>query len=535
MVATQIMLRQGTVKEIIQGSATGHAGADSGRGLTSFGWGLLRTTGLRFLPYLFPVRTFAGLFVELQSGFCTSMSSVGSQECPARIAVIGAGPAGFYAVGYLLKQKRLNVQVDVFDKLPVPYGLVRSGVAPDHQKIKSVTRVYTKTASQPGFRFFGNVEYGRDIGLADLRRHYHQVYFSTGAQVDRRLNIPGEDLGRSYSATDFVAWYNGHPEYRHLEFDLSRPCVAVVGVGNVAVDVCRILCRTIDELRVTDIADYALDALAESKVREVHMLGRRGPAQAAFTHPEAKELGELPGADIHVPSGDAELDPVSAAWMEASGDRLTAKKATIIEEFSKRESEGKPRRLTLRFLVSPEVLHDDGTGNVGGVTLRRNMLVEGSGGRISPKPTEFTEHLPAEVVFRSVGYRGVCLPDLPFNDSWGVVPNDCGRVDLEGGGCGVYVGGWIKRGPTGVIGTNKPDALETVNCMLDDLEAGNCFVPDDPTPEAATRLVDDRVSEVISWQDWERIDEQELSAGSAQGRPRVKFVSTESMLAALGR
>ena len=418
----------------------------------------------------------------------------------------------------------------MFDKLPTPYGLVRSGVAPDHQKIKNVTRVYAKTAARQGFRFFGNVEYGRDLHLSDLQHHYHQVYFSTGAQVDRHLNIPGENLERSYSATDFVAWYNGHPEYRDLTFDLSHECVAVVGVGNVAVDVCRILCRTIDELRKTDIADYALEALSESRVREVHMLGRRGPAQAAFTNPEAKELGELPGADIHVRMEEAALDPLSAAWLAESNNRLTTRKVTMIKSFSERVSEGKPKCLTIRFLVSPVELHNDGRGDVGGVRLVHNELYETNGGRLRPKATHKFEELPAKIVFRSVGYRGVCLPDLPFNESWGVIPSELGRVIRENGStplCGVYVGGWIKRGPTGVIGTNKRDALETVKSMLADLTNEQCFKPAITDPAAIERLVRERQPNIITWVDWLQLDAAERATGAAQGRPRVKFICVE--------
>ena len=461
-------------------------------------------------------------------------AALGSAENPYRIAIIGAGPAGFYAAGHLLKQKDQILEVDIFDRLPVPYGLVRSGVAPDHQKIKNVTRIYSKIAAQEGFRFFGNVEYGKHIDLRDLSRHYHQIYFSTGAQVDRKLNIPGEDLHRSYSATDFVAWYNGHPDYTSLQFDLSKPCVAVVGVGNVAVDVCRILCRTIDELRKTDIADYALEALAESRVREVYMLGRRGPAQAAFTHPEAKELGELPGADIHVPESEAQLDPDSEAWMSTHGNRLTAKKVELIQTLARKADSKKPRRLILRFLVSPEVLHDDGSGGVGSVMLRKNLLIA-QGDRLRPQPTEITEELPAEVVFRSVGYRGVPLPGLPFRDDWAVVPSDQGRVIGDGIQYGVYVGGWIKRGPTGVIGTNKPDAQETVQRMLEDMEAGHCFDPEFRDPESVDRMLEDRCRNLFSWNDWEALDRLETATGDVQGRPRVKFVSVNDMLQALGR
>ena len=456
------------------------------------------------------------------------MGTLGSIQNPCRIAIIGAGPAGFYAAGHLLKQKNHVVTVDVFDKLPVPYGLVRSGVAPDHQKIKNVTRVYERIAGQNGFRFFGNVEYGRHINLEDLRKHYHQVYFSTGAPVDRKLNIPGENLQRSYSATDFVAWYNGHPDYTDVQFDLSRHCVAVVGVGNVAVDVCRILCRTVEELRKTDIADYALEALAESRVREIYMLGRRGPAQAAFTHPEAKELGELPGADIFVPEDEAELDPNSEAWISTHADRMTVKKIELVQRFARKPATQKRRRLVLRFLVSPEVLHDDGTGGVGSVTLRKNILVEQED-HLRPQPTDITEELPAEVVFRSVGYKGVPLPGLPFRNDWAVVPNDQGRVVN-----GIYVGGWIKRGPTGVIGTNKPDAQETVRTMLADMEAGNCFNPDMQNPESVPHLLSDRCKNVFTWKDWVELDQMEIAAGDVKGRPRVKFISTDSMLHALG-
>ena len=451
----------------------------------------------------------------------------------ARVAIIGAGPAGFYAAGHLFRRKDLSVEVDMFDTLPTPFGLVRSGVAPDHQTIKNVTRVYDKIAKNAGFRFFGNVEYGRHLDLEQLRRHYHMVYFSTGAQVDRRLGIPGEDLVRSYSATDFVAWYNGHPAYRDLEFDLSQECVAVVGVGNVAVDVCRILCRTTEELARTDIADYALDALRESRVREVVMLGRRGAAQAAFTNPEAKELGELVGADVYVPPDEAGPDPFTRSQQL---DRTTTKKLAMILDFSTRQRTGKRRRLTIRFLVSPVEFHDDGKGRVGGVRLVKNELYESDGGRLRPRPTGVFEELPAGTVFRSVGYRGVPLPGLPFNDSWGVVPSHKGRVidpEKDAPVAGMYVGGWIKRGPTGVIGTNKRDALETVSSMCEDFLAGRHLKPSKPEAHALEEALRMRQPGVVTWKDWERINAVELARGAETNRPRVKFTTVDQMLAVL--
>ncbi len=466
------------------------------------------------------------------------MAQAGTATHPLRVAIVGAGPAGFYAAGHLFKQKDLVVEVDMFDRLPTPHGLVRAGVAPDHQKIKSVTRVFDKTAEAPGFRFFGNVDFGTHLSLDDLKRHYHQVCFSTGAQIDRRLDIPGEDLEGSHSATDFVAWYNGHPDYRHLTFDLSQEGVAVVGVGNVAVDVARILCRTPEELAATDIADYALEALRQSRVRAVYMLGRRGPAQAAFTNVEAKELGELPGADVHVPPGEAALDPLSQADLDAEPDRTQVRNVEIVQDFATRERTGRPRLLTLRFLVSPVEILDDGTGRVGGLRMVRNELYRNEDGRLRPRPTDHFETLPVGLVFRSVGYRGVPLPGVPFHDRWGVVPNEQGRIldhETRQPLAGLYVSGWIKRGPTGVIGTNKPDAVDTVERMLEDLAEGRHLHPEAPEAAAAEATIRACQPLYFSYADWQRLDALETQRGQAQGRPRVKYTCVEDMLAALER
>ena len=384
------------------------------------------------------------------------MPQPGSADTPLRVAVIGAGPAGFYASAHLLKQKELNIEVDLYDKLPTPFGLVRGGVAPDHQKIKSVTRQYDKIASNPRFRFFGNVELGKHVTVEDLLQYYHQICYTTGTQTDRNLGIPGESLDRSHSATEFVAWYNGHPDYRHLTFDLSQKSVVVIGVGNVAVDVARILCRTGEELEKTDIADYALEALRKSNVEEVHMLGRRGPAQAAFTNPEVKELGEMEDADGFVLPEEAILDPLSKADLEANPDRKISRKLEIIEGLTETPVTAKSKKLVIRFLISPIELVDDGHGAVGSVKLVKNELYRNDKGTLRPRSTDVTETLEAGLVFRSVGYRGVPLPGVPFNDDWGLILNEKGRVlnpDTKQPLVGQYTAGWIKRGPSGVIGT----------------------------------------------------------------------------------
>ncbi len=462
------------------------------------------------------------------------MTRPGSADQPLRVAVIGSGPAGFYTVQALQKSGR-EVRIDLFDRLPTPYGLVRFGVAPDHLKIKNVTAVYDKLAHQPGFRFFGNVDFGSDVTLDDLRRCYHQVVFATGAQTDRRLGIPGEDLRGSHPATEFVAWYNGHPDFVDCSFDLSRNRAMVVGVGNVAVDVARILCRTPEELKASDIAEHALAALEQSQVREVWLLGRRGPAQAAFTNPEVKELGEMADADAWTPAGDLELDPVSAASLE--GDKAARRKMEILGELSRSEPSGKRRRLELRFLVSPVEILDDGQGAVGAVRLVRNELQDAGGGRTRAVATDQEETHEAGLVFRSVGYRGVPLSGVPFRDDWGIVPNAAGRVleSVDGAAVpGLYVSGWIKRGPSGVIGTNKPDAVETVACMLEDLDADRHLGPADDAPDFETVLAG-RGVRVVSYSDWEKVDAHEKQRGQDQGRPRIKVIRRDEFLSILDR
>jgi ferredoxin--NADP+ reductase len=465
------------------------------------------------------------------------MAEPGTAGSPLRVAIVGAGPTGFYTADHLLREGGPVVEIDLYDRLPTPFGLVRYGVAPDHQKIKSVTAAFDRIARHGRFRFFGNVELGKHVTVEDLRRHYHQIVYSTGAQTDRRMGIPGEDLPGSHPATEFVAWYNGHPDYRDWQFDLGVERAAVVGVGNVAIDVARILCRTPDELALTDIAEHALEALSKSRVREVYLLGRRGPAQAAFTNPEIKEIGELADADVVVPPEEAELDPATRASFERSPDRATMKKVEIIGSYAGRPRTGKSRLLTLRFLVSPtEVVAGD--GRVAALDLVRNTLSPTPSGTLQAKPTGAHERLSAGLVFRSVGYRGVPLPGVPFNDAWGVVLNDRGRVldpETKQPIVGEYTAGWIKRGPTGVIGTNKPDAAETVQGMLEDVRARRTLAPAEPAAEAVTSLVRERQPQWFSYRDWLKVDEIEVARGRAAGRPRIKFTRLDEMLAAMGR
>jgi ferredoxin/flavodoxin---NADP+ reductase len=462
------------------------------------------------------------------------MASIGTRERPLRVAIVGSGPAGFYAAGHLLKCKShpdLCVQVDMYDRLPTPWGLVRGGVAPDHPNIKAVSRVYEKTAAHPEFRFFGNVELGRDVSRDDLLGHYHAVVYAVGSQTDRRMGIPGEDLPGSWAATEFVAWYNGHPDYRDLDFDLDHERAIVVGNGNVATDVARMLALTPEELAATDVADHALEVLSRSKVREIVVLGRRGPAQAAFTNPELLELGEMTDADVFVDPPDAELDPLSRAFLDSdAASGTTRKNVEIISGYAAREPTGKPRRIVLRFLVSPvEIL---GRDRVEGIRIRRNELVPDESGALRARPTDAEEELECGLVFRSIGYRGTPLQGLPFDDRRGTVPNDGGRILADGGTplTGEYVVGWIKRGPTGIIGTNKRDAQETVDTLLEDLDAGRLLDPADPDRDTLEALLSERAPDHVTYAGWEAIDRAEKTAGEPQGRPRVKLCTFEELL-----
>jgi ferredoxin--NADP+ reductase len=458
---------------------------------------------------------------------------IGTSEQPLRVAIVGSGPAGFYTAEHVLKHEGTHAEVDMFDRLPTPYGLVRFGVAPDHPKIKSVIRVYEKTAARPEFRFFGNVEIGRDISVEELRDRYHAVVFAYGTATDRQLGIPGEELAGSHPATEFVNWYNAHPDFADREFDLSCERVVVIGNGNVAADVARMLALTPDELGETDTADHAIEAFAASNVREILVLGRRGPAQAAFTNPEVRELGEMANADIDIDEAEMELDELSREWLDSDdADPTNRRNVEIFTDFSKRDPKGKPQKIALRFLRSPVEIQ--GEGKVERIVVGRNELQRDESGRIRAVDTGERETIECGLVLRSIGYKGIPIDGVPFDERAGTISNEGGRVNQDGAQVpGLYAVGWIKRGPSGVIGTNKKDAQETVDNLFQDLEAGVI-----PAAELAgdrgsiEALLAERRPDHVTFEGWRAIDTAEVEAGKPHGRPRVKLCKMEELVEA---
>ena len=450
-----------------------------------------------------------------------------SADTPLRVAVVGSGPAGFYAAGALLGGD-VSAEVDMFERLPTPWGLVRLGVAPDHPKLKSVSRAFERIAERPGFRFLGNVEVGSDVTHADLVALYDAVIYAVGAQTDRRLGIPGEDLPGSWSATEFVAWYNGHPDFQQLPFDLNVESAVVIGNGNVALDVARMLALTPEELGPTDATDASIAAIGEAPIRDIVVVGRRGPAQASFTTPELQELGELADADVIVDPDDLELDAASEASLES--DTNARRNIDVLRGFCRRARTEKAKTLRLRFLLSPVAIH--GTDRVESIELVHNRLEQDERGRLVSVPTGEFETLSCGLVFRSIGYHGVALPDLPFDERRGTIKNDRGRVlhERDDPVPGVYCAGWIKRGPTGVIGTNKKDATETVSLLLEDAAAGRLERKPGVTADAVDALLDERGVRRVLYEGWASIDEVERAAGEKSGRPRVKLVTWDELL-----
>ncbi|GGJ82277.1 FAD-dependent oxidoreductase [Deinococcus aquiradiocola] len=442
-----------------------------------------------------------------------------TSDRPLRVLVVGSGPSGIFAADALIKQADVPVSIDVLDRLPTPYGLVRYGVAPDHLKIKSVTAGFEKTLSDPRVRFLGNVDFGTDLTYDEARAHYDALIYTFGASSDRRLGIPGEDLTGSMSATEFVAWYNGHPDAAARDMLLHAQGVAVVGVGNVALDVSRILSKTVTELRDSDIAPHALDALEHSHVRDVWVLGRRGAAQAKFTTKELREFGELHVSEPVVHPHEIEVSEAD----EQAADSTVKKNLDVLRDFAARSSEGKERRLHLRFLVSPVEIIDDGNGHVGGLKIERNRL-DGQGNAVG---TGEYEVLPVQMVLRSVGYRGVQVPGVPFDERRGVIPNTLGRVTDR---TGEYTAGWIKRGPSGVIGTNKADAVESVKQLLADAQDGTLTAVPDASQASVDALLAARGVDVVTLSDWKTLDAHELQTGQQTGRPRAKVAHKAHML-----
>lgn len=453
------------------------------------------------------------------------MNEPDSEQRPLRVAIIGSGPSGFYAAEALFKTVPA-VTVDMFDRLPTPFGLVRGGVAPDHPKIKTAVRVYEKIADRPDFRLLGNVTVGEDISIDELRRYYDAILLAYGASADRRLGIPGEDLPGSHTATEFVGWYNGHPDYRDRVFDLSQETAVVIGQGNVAVDVARILCKTPDELRGTDIAAHALEALAHSRIRHVYIVGRRGPVQARFTPQELRELGRLEATRPEVADADLALDPLSEAELADKDNLHSQRNMAVLQELAAMGGDGAARTCHIRFFRGPVAIQ--GATRVEQVVLEKTVL-SGAPFRTRAEGTGLVEAIPCGLVFRSVGYRGVALPGVPFDAARGIVPNDRGRVLQDGVPVpGLYVTGWIKRGPSGVIGTNKPDSYETAAALVED----RAVLPACPesAPDAVTALLASRGVRVVGWEQWRRIDAAEVARGAEAGKPREKFTRIAEML-----
>lgn len=454
---------------------------------------------------------------------------------PWRVAIVGSGPSAFYTAEALFKAAPGEAAVDLFDRLPVPFGLVRGGVAPDHQNIKGVVKVYNKIAATPGFRFLGNVRVGETATVADLAAHYHQIVYAFGCESDQKLGVPGEDLAGVYSATDFVGWYNSHPDHRHHRFDLARAeRVALVGNGNVAMDVARILLASPDELAKTDIADHALAVLRQSHVREVVLLGRRGPAQAAFSPKEIEEIAELPDVDVVVAPADAHVDPMSAEWLAREGARSQQRNVEFLQSRVAFGEGQRPKKLRCRFLVGPTELLGE-HGRLAAVRVQHMELVAAADGTPRPRPRGTSETLRADLLFKAIGYRGVPCPGVPFDEQKGIVPNVDGRVVERPGGAvrvGHYAAGWCKRGPTGLIGTNSADAKATVEAMKADRADGRLLQPTghDLLPVLRARGID-----VVSWEDWQRLDAWEIAEGQRRGKLRHKLASNDELLQQIRR
>ena len=459
------------------------------------------------------------------------MAKLGTSENPLLIAIVGSGPSGFYAAEALIKSE-FEVDVDIIERLPSPYGLVRSGVAPDHPKLKTAINLYKKIADNPHFNLIANVTVGRDISIEELRKTHHAVILTYGAETDRKLGVPGEDLKGSHTATEFVGWYNGHPDYRELEFDLSQDVAVIIGQGNVAADVSRILSKTADELKHTDIAQHALDVLAESKLREIHVIGRRGPAQAKFTPKELREFGELSDCNPIILEDDLQLNDESKKELEEKTNRTNRKVYDQFCEFSKRELDSsKSKKCFFRFLMGPQEII--GNTQIEKLILEKNEL-SGEPFKQSAKGTDQTFEINTGILFRSIGYHGVPISGVPFHESWGTIPNEKGRVTENDGTIvnQLYTGGWIKRGPSGIIGTNRACSVETVANLLNDIEKLDTGSQKYGATEIYSKLNNKNVRHV-NFSEWSQIDDKEVELGEPKGKPREKYTYIEEMLSVI--
>jgi len=446
------------------------------------------------------------------------------------IAVVGSGPSGFYAAEAVLRSG-LNIQVNMIERLPTPFGLVRSGVAPDHPKLKQSILVYERILNQDGFNFFGNVTVDKDVSIKDLLKTHHAVIMACGAPLDNRLNIPSEDLKGSHAATAFVGWYNGHPDYRDHEFDFKQKTAIIIGQGNVAADVCRILSKPIDALRNSDIAEHALDALSECQIEEIHVIGRRGPVQAKFSPKELRELAEVPEVASLVDAGDCNIGDQCELELADPKNLSSEKNLDLFKSFSDLQHLDEARKIKFRFYLSPQKIH--GTETVEGMTFSRNQL-DGRAFCQTVIPTGQTEYIPCGLVFRSIGYRGVPFNEIPFNETQGKIPNELGRVIQDGKAMpGVYVTGWQKRGPTGIIGTNRADSIETVDCLLADMAELQTIAKSGTVELRA--LLRKRNVQIVGLEDWRKIDALEINRGKKLGKPREKFTRVDEMLDVLSK
>jgi len=458
------------------------------------------------------------------------MYPLGTANRTLRVAIIGSGPTGFYTADHLFKSN-LSVEVCIFEQWPVPFGLIRFGVAPDKQNTKQVTRLFERIARDQRFRFYGNVHIGRDLTVQELGQYFDALVFTHGAESHRRLNVPGEDLPGSYSANEFVGWYNGHPEYRDLNPDLSREAAVVVGNGNVAMDVARMLVRHPDDLAKTDISPYALETLQRNTIRTVYVVGRRGPAQAAFTHPELLELDAGSECQAVVEAAELELNRISENELTTPGAGKRQHVMQVLQDFASASAARKARRrVSFKFQRSPVAI--EGDERVEGVRFEHNALT-GDAGAQRAEGTGILERIDCGLVVRCIGYRGTAIDGLPFDEGRGVVPNAAGRI-VDGPRVlpGLYAAGWIKHGPVGLIATGKKDVASVVAEIHHDvLSLQPC-----PTPDTAAmeELLAERAIPVVNFDGWKRIDDAEIARGKSAGKPREKFTTVDDMLAAAG-